>query len=84
MPLLTFTDRTPTFSVLTTGLLEINKGLERQMGIDPAFWVAVALAYLEFLTERDVRETYIMRIILILFLFGIMTVISRCCERMTL
>ncbi|KAF8509454.1 hypothetical protein JB92DRAFT_2946664 [Gautieria morchelliformis] len=53
VPLLTFTDRPPTFSVLTTGLLEINKGIERQLGVDPGFWVAVALAYLEFLTERD-------------------------------
>ncbi|KAF8496610.1 hypothetical protein JB92DRAFT_2989946 [Gautieria morchelliformis] len=39
MPLLTFTDHTPTFS--------------RQLGVAPGFWVAVALAYLEFLTERD-------------------------------
>ncbi|KAF8532246.1 hypothetical protein JB92DRAFT_2843499 [Gautieria morchelliformis] len=52
VPLLT-TDHTPTFSVLTTGLLEINKGIERQLGVAPGFWVAVALAYLEFLTERD-------------------------------
>lgn len=67
VPLLTFTDRTPTFSVLTTGLLEINKGLERQMSIDPAFWVTVALAYLEFLAERDVRRAYIMRLKLTFF-----------------
>ncbi|KAF8494551.1 hypothetical protein JB92DRAFT_3126859 [Gautieria morchelliformis] len=37
----------------TSGLLEINEGIERQLGVDPGFWVAVALAYLEFLTERD-------------------------------
>ncbi|KAF8509185.1 hypothetical protein JB92DRAFT_2947816 [Gautieria morchelliformis] len=53
VPLSTFMDHTPTSFVLTTGLLEINKGIERQLGVDPGFWVAVALAYLEFLTERD-------------------------------
>ncbi|KAF8497359.1 hypothetical protein JB92DRAFT_2834431 [Gautieria morchelliformis] len=55
VPLLTFTHRMPTFSMLTMGLLEINKGIERQqqLGVAPRFWVAVALAYLEFLTERD-------------------------------
>ncbi|KAF8525433.1 hypothetical protein JB92DRAFT_3108809 [Gautieria morchelliformis] len=52
VPLLTFTDRKPTFSVLTTGLLEINKGIERQLGVDPGFWVAY-LDFLKFLTERD-------------------------------
>ncbi|KAF8588088.1 hypothetical protein K439DRAFT_1613840 [Ramaria rubella] len=55
IPLLTFTERTSTFSVNTTGLLEINKGMERQMGVEPAFWIAVALAYLDFLTERDLQ-----------------------------
>ncbi|KAF8496611.1 hypothetical protein JB92DRAFT_2989953 [Gautieria morchelliformis] len=55
VPLLTFTNCMPTFSVLTTRLLEINKGIERQrqLGVAPGVWVAVALAYLEFLTERD-------------------------------
>ncbi|KAF8532722.1 hypothetical protein JB92DRAFT_3138266 [Gautieria morchelliformis] len=53
VPLLTFTDRTPTFSVLTMALLEINKEIEHQLDVDPGFWVAVALGYLEFLTERD-------------------------------
>ncbi|KAF8525728.1 hypothetical protein JB92DRAFT_3108619 [Gautieria morchelliformis] len=46
-------DRMPMFSMLTMGLLEIIKGIERQLGVDPRFWVAVALAYLDFLTERD-------------------------------
>ncbi|KAF8532256.1 hypothetical protein JB92DRAFT_2843610, partial [Gautieria morchelliformis] len=55
VPLLTFRHHTPTVSVLTTGLLDINKGIERQrqLGVAPGFWVAVVLAYLEFLTERD-------------------------------
>lgn len=53
-PLLTFTDRTSTFSVATTGLIEVNKGMERQLGINPSFWIALALAYLEFLADRDV------------------------------
>jgi hypothetical protein len=55
-PLLTFTELTSTFSVATTGVLEVNRGLERQMGVDPAFWITVTLAYLEFLADRDVSK----------------------------
>ncbi|KAF8497360.1 hypothetical protein JB92DRAFT_2987225, partial [Gautieria morchelliformis] len=57
-PLLTFMDRTPTLFMLTTGWLGINKGIEGQLGVDPRFWVAVALACLKFLTERDMSEAY--------------------------
>jgi hypothetical protein len=38
-----------------TGLIEIDRIQESLLGIETSFWVAVALAYLEFLQERDVR-----------------------------
>ncbi|GJJ07741.1 hypothetical protein Clacol_001946 [Clathrus columnatus] len=52
-PLLTFVEQTSTFSVATAGILAIDKTIERQMGIESTFWVAVSLAYLEFLSDRD-------------------------------
>lgn len=53
-PLLTFLDETPVFSVRTTGTIELNAKLEARLGVERSFWIAVALAYLEFLEERDV------------------------------
>lgn len=54
-PLLTFHDRTPIFTVRsTTGLLEIDGAMERELGVDRSFWIAVSLAYMEFLGEREV------------------------------
>ncbi|EKM76603.1 hypothetical protein AGABI1DRAFT_115700, partial [Agaricus bisporus var. burnettii JB137-S8] len=53
-PLLTFHDRTPVLTVRSlTGLLEINQSEEILLGVDTSFWIAVALAYLEFLEERE-------------------------------
>ena len=55
-PLITFHDRTPVWNFgSTTGLLEIDLAMERELGVDRAFWITVALAYLEFLTEREVN-----------------------------
>ena len=55
-PLLVFHDRTPllTFRSLT-GLIEVDKAEEQLLGVDTSFWIAVALTYLEFLEEREVR-----------------------------
>ena len=54
-PLLTYHDRTPVWTAGSThGLLEVDQGRERELGIQPSFYVAVALTYLEFLTEREV------------------------------
>jgi hypothetical protein len=59
-PLLTFHDRTPVLTVRSlTGLLEINQSEEILLGVDTSFWIAVALAYLEFLEEREVSFCYI-------------------------
>jgi hypothetical protein len=59
-PLLTFHDRTPVLTVRSlTGLLEIDQSEEILLGVDTSFWVAVALAYLEFLEEREVSRLYV-------------------------
>jgi len=53
-PLLTFHDRTPLLTLASvTGVLEINRAEERILGIDTSFWIAVALAYWEFLEDRE-------------------------------
>ncbi|KAF4611783.1 hypothetical protein D9613_004009 [Agrocybe pediades] len=53
-PLLTFTDHTPLLTVRSlTGLIEVDEAEERRLGVDGSFWIAVALAYLEFLEERE-------------------------------
>ncbi|KZV83857.1 hypothetical protein EXIGLDRAFT_777151 [Exidia glandulosa HHB12029] len=52
-PLLTFLDETPVFSVRTTGTIELNPKLEARLGVERSFWITIALAYLEFLEERD-------------------------------
>jgi len=53
-PLLTFHDRTPLWTFgSSTGLMEIDVALEREAGVNRSFWVCLALAYMEFLTERE-------------------------------
>ena len=53
-PLLIFHDQTPVFTVRTLhGILELDQGEAREMGVDPAFWIAVGLAFLGFLEERE-------------------------------
>lgn len=53
-PILTFHDRTPLWTLgSSTGLMEIDTALERETGVDRSFWVCIALAYMEFLTERE-------------------------------
>ncbi|TFK97584.1 hypothetical protein BDV98DRAFT_574304 [Pterulicium gracile] len=53
-PLLIFHDQTPVFTVRTLhGILELDQGEAREMSVDPAFWIAVGLAFLGFLEERE-------------------------------
>ncbi|KLO18727.1 hypothetical protein SCHPADRAFT_844661 [Schizopora paradoxa] len=53
-PLVTFHDRTPVWTFgSSTGLMEIDVALERETGVNRSFWVCIALAYMEFLTERE-------------------------------
>lgn len=57
-PLLTFHDRTPVLTVRSvTGLLELDEKVERDLGVAQSFWVAIALTYLDFLEDREVRPT---------------------------
>ncbi|PCH42966.1 hypothetical protein WOLCODRAFT_132585 [Wolfiporia cocos MD-104 SS10] len=54
VPLLTFHDRTPVWTVRSnSGTLEIDKTQVRTLGVDISFYIAVALTYLEFLSERE-------------------------------
>ncbi|PPR00820.1 hypothetical protein CVT26_012461 [Gymnopilus dilepis] len=56
-PLLVFHDQTPVYTVRSlTGLIELDKAEMTNLGVDPAFWITVALTYLEFLEEREVRS----------------------------
>jgi hypothetical protein len=59
---LTFHDRTPVLTVRSlTGLIEIENTEEQLLGVETSFWLAVALTYLEFLEEREVR-TYLLHL----------------------
>ena len=54
-PLLTFEDTTPVFAVgSSTGVFEIHMDDVRKLSVDLGFWIAVALAYCEFLGDREV------------------------------
>jgi hypothetical protein len=56
--LLTFEDTTGVFSVSSsTGVLEIDLEGVGKLGVDLGFWIAVALAYCEFLDDREVSRT---------------------------
>ncbi|KAI0075182.1 hypothetical protein K474DRAFT_1446787 [Panus rudis PR-1116 ss-1] len=53
-PVLTFHDRTPVWTVRSTnGDLELDTVLVESLGVEPSFYVACALTYLEFLSERE-------------------------------
>lgn len=53
-PLLTFEDTTPVFSVgSSTGVFEIHIDEIGKLGVDLGFWIAVALAYSEFVGDRE-------------------------------
>ncbi|GBE87013.1 hypothetical protein SCP_1002590 [Sparassis crispa] len=54
VPILTFHDRTPVYTVRSNfGVIEIDKLLERSFGVATSFYIAVALTYLEFLADRE-------------------------------
>jgi len=53
-PVLTFHDITPLIGTRSTsGTIELDHGVARALGVDPSWWITVALAYIEFLDERD-------------------------------
>ncbi|KAI0742520.1 hypothetical protein C8Q80DRAFT_912107 [Daedaleopsis nitida] len=53
-PLLTFHDQTPVWTArCTSGLIEMDEQQCRVLGVEPAFYIAAALTYLEFLEDRE-------------------------------
>lgn len=56
LTLLTFHDTTPTFTLgaPTSGLIEMDDGITRLLGVDRGFYVAVCLAFLQFLEDKEV------------------------------
>ena len=42
-------------SVSTRGALYLNENLVNITGMEPSFWIAISLADLEFLQDKDVR-----------------------------
>jgi len=54
IPVLTFHDATPLIGThSTSGTIELDHGVARALGVDPSWWIAIALAYIEFLDDRD-------------------------------
>jgi hypothetical protein len=41
---------------VASGIIELDHGVARALGVEPSWWIAVALAYIEFLAERDVSS----------------------------
>jgi len=39
-----------------SGLLELDEKVECDLGVAPSFWIAIALTYLDFLEDREVRS----------------------------
>ncbi len=56
-PFVTFHDTTPVFSVgSSTGVFEVHIDEVGKLGVDLGFWIAIALAYGEFLGDREVSR----------------------------
>ena len=55
VPLLSFIDRTPVWTANSvTGVIEIDMKLVRSLGVETSFYLAVALTYLDFVSDREV------------------------------
>ncbi|KAG8931512.1 hypothetical protein FRC02_002637 [Tulasnella sp. 418] len=52
-PILRFHDTTPVLSVRTTGVIELDEGVARVLGVDLSFYIAMALAFLEYLSDKE-------------------------------
>ncbi|KZT34959.1 hypothetical protein SISSUDRAFT_223680 [Sistotremastrum suecicum HHB10207 ss-3] len=54
-PLLTFVETSTSTLVWSaqSGVLQVDEGMAAQLGVDMSFWVAVSLAYWEYLGERE-------------------------------
>lgn len=56
IPIVAFTDSTPILRATPSGTLSIDTEAVRVLGVETAFWVAVSLAFFEFLRDRDVSQ----------------------------
>ena len=54
IPLIVFTDSTPVLSAIPSGTLTVDEQEIRGLGVEMTFWIAVSLAYLDYLRDRDV------------------------------
>ena len=54
LPLIIFTDSTPVLSAIPSGTLTVNEQEICALGVEMTFWIAVSLAYLDYLRDRDV------------------------------
>jgi len=57
LPLIVFTDTTPVLSAIPSGTLTVDEQEIRALGVEMAFWIAVSMAYLDYLRDRDVSST---------------------------
>ncbi|KIM27027.1 hypothetical protein M408DRAFT_330192 [Serendipita vermifera MAFF 305830] len=52
-PFLAFTDSTPLLRATPSGTISVDESRVKELGVEMAFWVTVALAFWEFLRERE-------------------------------
>jgi hypothetical protein len=53
-PILTFRDTTPLLSSGTTqGVLTLDEGMVKVLGVERGFWICLALCWLEMMEERE-------------------------------
>lgn len=59
LTLLTFYETTPTFTMgsPTSGIVELDEGIARLLGVDRGFYIAVCLAFLQFLEDKQVHTS---------------------------
>jgi hypothetical protein len=55
-PIATFHDTTPFLSATTQGVIILDEGLVRVLGVERGFWIAVVLAALEIEEDREVSR----------------------------
>jgi len=51
--LVSFKESSPSSFATSSGTIGINESLAAQMGVEKSFWITIALAYWEFLNERE-------------------------------
>jgi len=54
-PLVVFHDTTPLIGNRTTGIIEVDEGIASVLGVDRSFYICIALAFWDFLADKEVR-----------------------------